>query len=77
VRIRQDVRLFASIVGGASRVTHALARGRKAWLHVVKGSAELNGRALSAGDGVAIEDETEITLSSKDEGEILLFDMAG
>jgi quercetin 2,3-dioxygenase len=76
VRIRQDVRLFASIVGGGSAVSHTLAPGRKAWLHVVKGTAELDGRLLEAGDGVAIEGEEKLTVSSKDEGEILLFDVA-
>jgi redox-sensitive bicupin YhaK (pirin superfamily) len=76
VRIRQDVRLFATIVGGGSPVSHAVARGRKAWLHVVKGSVELDGKALEAGDGVAIEGEEILTISSKDEGELLLFDMA-
>lgn len=77
VRIRQDVRLFATIVDGSTpSVTHALGRGRKAWLHVVKGSAELNGKALDAGDGVAVEGEESLTLSSRDAGEVLLFDMA-
>ena len=77
VRVRQDVRLFATIVEGASSpVTHQLAPGRKAWLHVVKGTAELNGRPLDAGDGVAIEGEEQLTLSSKEKGEVLLFDLA-
>jgi redox-sensitive bicupin YhaK (pirin superfamily) len=76
VRIRQDVRLFASIVDGTAPVSHTLAPGRKAWLHVVKGTAELIGRTLDAGDGVAIEGEERLTLSSKENGEILLFDMA-
>lgn len=78
VRIRQDVRLYATIVGGDTAVTHTLAPGRKAWLHVVKGSAELNGKQLDAGDGVAIEgEESALSLTSKATGELLLFDMAG
>jgi quercetin 2,3-dioxygenase len=76
VRIGQDVRLFASIVGVDSPVSHALAPGRKAWLHVVKGTAELNGQRLEAGDGVAIEGEEKLSLTSREEGEVLLFDLA-
>jgi quercetin 2,3-dioxygenase len=76
VRIRQDVRLFASIVGGDAPVSHALAPGRKAWLHVVKGSAQLNGERLEAGDGVAIEGEEKLSLTSQEQAEILLFDLA-
>lgn len=76
VRVRQDVRVFATVVDGTSSVSHTMPTNRKAWLHVVKGSAELNGTLLGAGDGVAIEGEETLTLSSKDEGEVLLFEMA-
>src|SRR5690242_1060671 len=69
VRVRQDVRVFATVVDGNSSVSHTMPTKRKAWLHVVKGSAELNGTLLEAGDGVAIEGEEKLTLSSKDEGE--------
>jgi redox-sensitive bicupin YhaK (pirin superfamily) len=76
VRIRQDVRLFAAIVDEATNVKYSLAPGRKAWLHVVKGTAVLAGKPLEAGDGVAIEREEQVTLSSTDGGEVLLFDVA-
>jgi redox-sensitive bicupin YhaK (pirin superfamily) len=77
VRIRQDVRLFATVLDGGATVRHALAPGRKAWVHVVKGKAELNGHALQAGDGAAIEGGEELALSSSESGEVLLFDMTG
>lgn len=76
VRIRQDVRLFATVLDAGVAVRHALAAGRKGWVHVVKGKAELNGHALEAGDGVAIDGAEELTLSSSTSGEVLLFDMA-
>jgi redox-sensitive bicupin YhaK (pirin superfamily) len=76
VRIRQDARVYASILAAGERVTHAPAKGRKGWLHVVQGTLELNGKSLSAGDGVAIEGEEQLTLETKGQGEALLFDMA-
>lgn len=80
VRVSQDLRIFASLVDASASVDHTLARGRRAWLHVVKGAAVLNGQSLAAGDGVAIEakdaDEA-LALSSADGAEVLLFDMAG
>jgi redox-sensitive bicupin YhaK (pirin superfamily) len=77
VRIQQDAQMYAALLGeGQAPVAHAFAQGRKGWLHVVRGSAEVNGVALAAGDGVAIEDEREVTLRSKDAGEVLLFDVA-
>lgn len=76
VRIRQDARMFATVLDHGPSVSHTIPRGRKGWVHVVKGTAELNGHHLEAGDGVAIEGEEQLTLSSKDTGEVLLFDMA-
>ena len=76
VRIQQDARLYASVLAGGESVRHALAPGRRAWLHVVTGAAELNGQALAAGDGAAIEGEREVAIAAGDRGEVLLFDLA-
>ena len=51
-------------------------RSTQGWLHVVTGTAEVNGNPLSAGDGVAIDGEEKLVLRSNDAGELLLFDMA-
>src|SRR5262245_53153776 len=57
VRIEQDARLYASLLEGGQAVEHAFAPDRNGWLHVARGTAEVNGLALRAGDGVAIEKE--------------------
>ncbi len=75
VRIQQDARLYATVLGEGQRVTHEIPEGRLGWLHVVKGEVSLNGTALSAGDGVAITGAEQLSLSSSSEGEALLFDM--
>jgi redox-sensitive bicupin YhaK (pirin superfamily) len=75
VRIQQDARLYATLLGAGQSVSHTIPRGRKGWLHVVKGAAALNGQPLGAGDGVAIDGEEQLTLTSPSEGELLLFDM--
>jgi redox-sensitive bicupin YhaK (pirin superfamily) len=76
VRIQQDARMFATLLGDGQSVRHTIARGRKGWLHVVKGAAALNGTPLGAGDGVAIDGEETLTIAGRDEGELILFDMA-
>jgi len=77
VRIQQDARMYAALLaGGEEAVRHQFAAGRKGWLHVVRGSAEINGVQLCAGDGVAIEHEEAVALRSNDAGEVLLFDVA-
>jgi redox-sensitive bicupin YhaK (pirin superfamily) len=75
VKIQQDARMFATLLGEGQSVTHTFAPGRLGWLHVVKGSAEVNGTPLEGGDGVAIENVAELTIRSKDAGEVLLFDL--
>ena len=72
VKIHQDVRLFATMLGGES-VKHDLASGRYAWIQVARGSMQVNDKSLQAGDGAAISNESAIRLSGK--GEALLFDL--
>ena len=58
----------------ARPLTHALAPGRGAWLHVATGAATVNGIALQAGDAVAAEGEPGLTLTG--DGRVVLFDLA-
>src|SRR5260370_20006927 len=55
VRIQQDARVFGSLLEGGQTVSHNFEKGRLGWLHLARGSAEVNGTPLKAGDGVAIE----------------------
>ncbi len=76
VRIQQDARMLAALVEHGQTIGYDFKSGRKGWLHVVKGSVELSGLNLSAGDGVAIDGETQVSIISRSEGEVLLFDLA-
>ena len=73
--IHQDVRLYATILGAGESVAHSLADGRGAWIHVARGRAELNGKAMEAGDGASVEGPADLRLTGTDEAEILLFDL--
>jgi len=75
VRIQQNARMFASLLEGGQSASHEFEKGRLGWLHVARGSAEVNGTSLKAGDGVGISDVAKLTIGSKDRGEILLFDL--
>lgn len=78
VTIHQDVDFYATVLGADDTVAHALADGRKGWVHVARGAVMLDGSLLSAGDGVAVEDGRHIGLrGTADEAEVLLFDMGG
>ncbi|MDP3534062.1 pirin family protein [Halomonas sp. M1] len=74
VSINQDVNLYASLLSPGDQV--APPATRYAWLHVVKGAVEVNGETLSTGDAAAFTPEEVITLTCKEAGEVLLFDLA-
>ncbi len=75
VTIHQEAYLYASMLDGKDAVTHRLAPGRRAYVHVARGSVKVNGKPLEGGDGVRIEDEPTIELKDAREAEVLLFDL--
>jgi redox-sensitive bicupin YhaK (pirin superfamily) len=88
VTIHQDARLYASLLDPGARVTHELAAGRHAWLQLVRGEVEVDGVKLEAGDGAAIDAQsdatgnatgeaaTPIVIAARADAELLLFDLA-
>ncbi len=74
VTIHQDGRVYAGLVDGAERLEHRLAPGRRAYVHVARGSATVNGHELAAGDALKT-DQTEIVIERGSAGEVLLFDL--
>ena len=74
--IHQDADIYASFLDEGDQVQHALRAGRKGWLQVARGAADVNGQTLRAGDGAAVEGEPELTITATANGtEILLFDL--
>ncbi len=75
VTIHQDVNLYASVLRPAENVTHELKPQRAAWIQVAAGDVEVNGIALTAGDGAAVTKETALKLVASTDTELLLFDL--
>lgn len=73
VLVRHDAtsRLVRAIYSIAEKLVHLLAAGRKAYLHVARGSLQANGYALAAGDALMYEDEAAVELSAAKEAEVL------
>ncbi len=76
MKIHQDARLYAGLFDGDESATLPLASGRRAWVHVARGSVTVNGAALNAGDAVAITDAGGVELSGGKDAEVLVFDLA-
>ncbi len=76
ILIHQDVEIYDALLGMSNTVRHPLPTGRKSWVQVVRGAVDVNGKAAGAGDGIAIEGEAALTITSRADGsEILVFDL--
>jgi quercetin 2,3-dioxygenase len=76
ITIHADAQLFAGELAAGQAADHALAPGRHAWVHVVRGAARVNGHALAAGDAAALTGEPAVHLEGTDAAEVLVFDLA-
>ena len=72
----QDVDLYGSLLAPGERVAHELRAGRHAWVHVARGTVELDGLELSTGDAAALSDERAFALRATADSEVLVFDLA-
>jgi len=75
VLIHQDARIFAGLFDGAEHAEFAVPAGRRAWLHVARGSLLVNDTRLAAGDGVGIAGPAQLALRGGESAEVLLFDL--
>lgn len=74
--IHQDAYVYATLLDGGETVAHELAPGRAAYVHVARGSVEVNGERLAGGDGAKVTGESRIVLGGAAGAELLLFDLA-
>ncbi len=75
IAINQDADLWLAKLDARNRVTHKLAPGRHAWVHVAEGEVSLNEKKLSGGDAAAISQATSLELSATKPSQVLLFDL--
>jgi redox-sensitive bicupin YhaK (pirin superfamily) len=76
LRLRQDARMYSALLEPGQHVVHELIPERAAWLHVVQGEIALGDLVLTAGDGAGVTTERAVSLTAREDSEILLFDVA-
>jgi redox-sensitive bicupin YhaK (pirin superfamily) len=76
LRIHQDALVYSAMLNPGQHVVHELLHGRGAWLQVIGGELTLGDVVLTAGDGVGISAERAVSLTAREEAEILLLDLA-
>ena len=76
LKLVQDAFIYSSILDPGHHLVHELSPGRYAWLHVICGEAVMQDIVLSEGDGVGIIVEPSVSITARDNCEILLIDSA-
>ncbi|MEW5510933.1 pirin family protein [Pseudomonas antarctica] len=75
LNVRQDARVYAGLFDGDEASTLDVPPDRHVYIHVARGSVEVNGQRLQEGDGARVRDERQINLSHGEDAEVLVFDL--
>lgn len=76
VRFHQDVYVYRGMLKKGEEHTYDLRTGRGAWIQMIGGDLDVDGRHLKAGDGASAQDGRELVLKALGNCEFLMFDMA-
>jgi redox-sensitive bicupin YhaK (pirin superfamily) len=74
--LHADAAVVAGTLGAGETAKVRLGTGRRAYLVPATGSVTVNGTAAGARDGVAISDESELTIVAAEDSEIVMVDVA-
>jgi quercetin 2,3-dioxygenase len=75
VLIHANARVYAGLFDGAEAAALQLDPARKAYVHLVKGELQVNGKPLTGGDAAMLESESQLTLGGGKQAEVLVFDL--
>ena len=76
VTVHADALLYATLISADDHLVHNLAPGRRAYVHVARGSVTVNGQPLAAGDALKVWAGAAVELAKAQDAEVLLFDLA-
>lgn len=74
--IYQDAVVALADVSAGAELTRDIAPGRHLWLQLLRGSVNVGGFTLRAGDGLALSSEKELRVAALEASELLAFDLA-
>ena len=73
--IHQDIILSSTVLDKDAETDYVFEEGRRGYLQVVSGNIQIEDKQISAGDAMAVEGQSSISILAKEETELLLFDM--
>jgi quercetin 2,3-dioxygenase len=76
IGINQDADMYISRLSKGDDFEFQLRPNRGAWLQVVEGQLNVNGKNISTGDGVSFENAEQLQINAESKSEFILFDLA-
>jgi redox-sensitive bicupin YhaK (pirin superfamily) len=73
--VRQDARVYAGLFNGDEAADLTVAANRHVYVHVARGSVEVNGELMEEGDGARIRNAGSLHFARGEDAEVLVFDL--
>lgn len=75
LRVHQDMLLYATVLDAGVDLAYTVSIERSVYLHIARGSVEINDLQLASGDAVMLDGSAELSIKANAESELLLFDL--
>ena len=76
VKIHADARVYAGLFNGQQSQKLDLDLQRKAYVHLIRGTLQVNNLLLSSGDALLVENENSLLIGDAKDAEVLVFDLS-
>lgn len=74
--VHQDIELHSSLLDAGAEIRYDFDGRRRGYVQLVRGTVDVDGETLQAGDAIAAVDEPTLRIRADEPSELLLFDMA-
>lgn len=75
LQLHHDTWIYSALLVPGQHVVHKLTPGRAAWLHIVQGEVAFGDLVLTTGDGAGVTAERSVSLTAREDTELLLLDV--
>ena len=76
VKLHADASMYAGLFDADESAVLAINKGRRVYVHVARGSVNVNGENFRAGDAVKLVEVSKVVIDGGVDAEVLLFDLA-
>ncbi|MEB3767910.1 pirin family protein [Acinetobacter sp. MD2] len=73
--IKQDINIYSGLFDGAEQANFVITEHRYVYVHVAKGSVDINGQIFHAGDAARIRSAQNLHFSQGQNADVLIFDL--